>query len=423
MFNPFHEKPMLLGEAIMDWKTIYPKAYDKNEADPYTKVRIILMNGIKVASALFSHQFHRHCTDNELRRDLAFGRRIDQLQQKRINWLSPVGETPLETTIGYEHVAVDLTAWLAQNEPDFYVKETLDLALLEDFDHLYRYANLMDLDKNIPAQKLVKEYVEIYPGRPTIAHHRHPSDTVRGYINFKNADIRTKLNILTITAAEQQTMNFYMNIGPTYYNDLGRQLYQEIAMVEEVHVTQYGALIDPNCTWLEMHLLHKFNECYLYYSFYQDERDPHIKSIWEMHLAQEIAQLHRAANLLAQHENKHWQQVVGDGSFPKLLQFHDTKDYVRKVLAETVENTGDKEIVKNVNDLPENHTFFWYQDTVNHDVNTVPSHVVIEQCQLRKGKDYRYEDKPNPIESLRNRTTDNVKLGREKQRQLAGAGV
>ncbi|NLZ38321.1 MAG: hypothetical protein GX893_01760 [Firmicutes bacterium] len=423
MFNPFDEKPMLLGEAIMDWKTIYPKAYDKHEADPYTKVRIILMNGIKVESALFSHQFHRHCTDNELRRDLAFGRRIDQLQQKRINWLSPIGETPLETTIGYEHVAVDLTAWLAQNEPDFYVKETLDLALLEDFDHLYRYANLMDLDKNIPAQKLVKEYVEIYPGRPTIAHHRHPNDTVRGYINFKNADIRTKLNILTITAAEQQTMNFYMNLGPAYYNDLGRQLYQEIAMVEEVHVTQYGALIDPNCTWLEMLLLHKYNECYLYYSFYQDEKDPYIKSIWEMHLAQEIAQLHRAKDLLAQHEKKDWQQVVGDGKFPKLLQFQNTKDYVRKVLAETVENTGDKEVIKNVNDLPDNHTFFWYQDTVNHDVKTVPSHVVIEQCQLRKGKDYRYEDKPNPIESLRNRTTDNVKLGREKQKQLAGIGL
>ena len=52
------------------------------------------------------------------------------------------------------------------------------------------------------------------------------------------------------------------------------------AMVEEVHVTQYRALIDPSCTWLEMLLLHKFNECYLYYSFYQDETDPHIKSIW-----------------------------------------------------------------------------------------------------------------------------------------------
>ena len=283
------------------------------------------MNGIEVEAAIFSHQFHRHCTDNELRRELAFSRRIEQQQQKRINWLSPIGETPLETTIGYEHVAVDLTAWLAQNEPDPYVKDTLDFALLEDFDHLYRYANLLDLDKNIPAQKLVKEYVEITPGRPTIAEHRHPSEAVRGYINFKNADIRTKLNILIITAAEQQTMNFYMNIGPTYYNDLGRQLYQEIALIEEQHVSQYGSLMDPTCTWLESLLLHEYVECYLYYSFYQDEKDPHIKQIWEMHLQQEIAQLHRAKELLAQHENKDWQQVIPNGTFPKLLQFHDTK--------------------------------------------------------------------------------------------------
>ena len=48
------------------------------------------MNGIEIESVLFSHQFHRHCTDNELRRDIAFIRRIDQLQQKRINWLPPL---------------------------------------------------------------------------------------------------------------------------------------------------------------------------------------------------------------------------------------------------------------------------------------------------------------------------------------------
>ena len=424
MFNPFEQKPMPLEEAISDWESLYPRPYDKQEVDPYTKVRIILMNGIKVESIIASHQFHRHCTDNDLRRELAFGRRIDQQQQKRINWLKPINETPLETTIGYEHVAVDLTAWLAQNEPDTYVKETLDFALLEDFDHLYRYANLMDLDQNVPAQKLVKEYVEIMPARPTIAHHRHPSDTVRGYINFKNAAIQTRLNVLTITAAEQQTMNFYMNVGPAYYSDLGRQLYQEIAMVEEVHVTQYGSLIDPTCTWLEMHLLHKFNECYLYYSFYQDEQDPHVKSIWEMHLQQEIAQLHRAAQLLMQYENKHWQQVVGDGTLPKLLQFHDTKDYVRKVLAETVENTGNRELVVNVNDLPDDHTFFRYQEAVNHDGKAVPSHNVIAEHQAKKGEDYRedyrYEEKPNPIASLRDRKHDNITLGRTRQRKMAG---
>ena len=32
--------------------------------------------------------------------------------------MNPGEQTPLETTIGYEQVAVDLTAWLARNEPD-----------------------------------------------------------------------------------------------------------------------------------------------------------------------------------------------------------------------------------------------------------------------------------------------------------------
>ena len=35
MFNPFAEKPILLGDAVMDWKTIYPKPYDKTWLTPY----------------------------------------------------------------------------------------------------------------------------------------------------------------------------------------------------------------------------------------------------------------------------------------------------------------------------------------------------------------------------------------------------
>jgi hypothetical protein len=315
-------------------------------------------------------------------------------------------------------VAVDLTAWLAQNEPDPYVKETLDFALLEDFDHLYRYANLMDLDHNIPAHQLVKNYLEIIPGRPTIAEHRYPKDDVRGYTDFKTADIRTKLNILTILAAEQQTMNFYMNIGNTYYNDLGRQLYMEIGMIEEQHVSEYGSLLDPNATWLENLLLHEYNECYLYYSFYQDEKDPHVKGIWEKHLYQEITHLHKAAELLAKYENKQWEQFV-PGPFPKLLQFHDTRDYVRKILGEQIEFTLDKEKVKDVHDLPATHPFFMYQDKINHDVNSVASHLVIDRHQEMKGIDYRSEVGPHPVEALRDRKVDNTTLGRTKTQELS----
>jgi len=419
MFNPFAEKPIQLSDTVMDWRTVYPKAYSKDEVDPYTKLRVILMNGIEVEAAIFSHQFHRNCEHNDLRRDLAMLRRVEQLQQKHINWLKPIGETQLETTIGYEHVAVDLTAWLAQNEPDPYVKQTLDFALLEDFDHLYRYANLLDLDKNIPSHNLVKGYVEITPGRPTISEHRHPLDTVRKYVDFKAADLRTMLNILIITAGEQQTMNFYMNIGNTYNNDLGRKLYLEIAMIEEEHVSQYGSLLDPRATWLERLLLHEYTECYLYYSFCQDEVDPQIKSIWEMHLQQEIAHLHKAADLLARYENKKWDQVIPGGTFPKLLKFQDTRDYVRKIMAEQMELTADKENLKDVNDLPDNHSFFWYQNRINHDLGAVASHMVIGERQKIKGQDYRSEKAPHPVEALRERTSDNVAIGRAKSKILA----
>ena len=410
--NPFELKPIKVEDGIMDWKTVYPKPYDKMTVDPYTKVRIILMNGIEVEAAIFKHQFNRHCANNDIRRALALTRRVEQQQQKHINWLKPIDETALETTIGYEHVAVDLTAWLAQNEPNPYVKQALDFALLEDFDHLYRYANLLDLDAQIPAQQLVKSYVDITPGRPTIAEHRFPFDSVKFPVDFKTADIRTKLNILIITAGEQQTMNFYMNIGNTYYNDLGRQLYLEIGMIEEQHVTHYGSLLDPNCTWLENLLLHEYMECYLYYSFYQDEQDANVKSIWEMHLQQEIAHLHAAVDLLRKYENKEWQQVIPGGEFPKLLQFHDTRDYVRQILGQQILLTANREEYTPVPQLPKDHEFFFYQNKVNHDVNAVASHNVIVQHQKKCNIDYRAEAKTNPVQELTDRTVDNTTIAR-----------
>jgi len=411
--NPFEQKPVAIKDTIMDWCTVYPTPYNKMTVDPYTKVRIILMNGIEVESTLFKHQFHRNCQNNDLRRELALSRRIEQQQQqKHINWLKPIDETQLETTIGYEHVAVDLTAWLAQNEPNPYVKQALDFALLEDFDHLYRYANLLDLDAQIPAQQLVKSYVDITPGRPTIAEHRFPFDSVKFPVDFKTADIRTKLNILIITAGEQQTMNFYMNIGNTYYNDLGRQLYLEIGMIEEQHVTHYGSLLDPNCTWLENLLLHEYMECYLYYSFYQDEQDANVKSIWEMHLQQEIAHLHAAVDLLRKYENKEWQQVIPGGEFPKLLQFHDTRDYVRQILGQQILLTANREEYTPVPQLPKDHEFFFYQNKVNHDVNAVASHNVILQHQKKCNIDYRAEAKTNPVQELTDRTVDNTTIAR-----------
>ena len=85
----------------------------------------------------------------------------------------------MEHTIGYEQLAVDLTAHLAKRVNDKNIKSVLDFALLEDFDHLYRYADYLDFTTGEHAEKLVGGYTEITPGRPTISHHRHPYDSIR----------------------------------------------------------------------------------------------------------------------------------------------------------------------------------------------------------------------------------------------------
>ena len=411
--NPFEVKTRPADSLYMDWPKLYPKAYDKNETDPYTKTRIILMNGTEYEAVWFSHQFHRHCENNDLRRELAVLRRVEQQQQKRIACLKPIDETLLETTIGYEQLAVDLTAILAQREPDPYAVQVMNLALLEDFDHLYRYADLLEMEHGIHAERLVGEYTEIMPGRPTIAEHRDPRDSVRRALCFKTSAPISRLNAAIITAAEQQTMNYYMNQCAFYGSEQGRKLYQEIAMIEEQHVTQYGALLDPACTWLENLLNHEYTECYLYYSCYEDETDEKVKKIWEQHFEQEVAHLHHAAKLLQTYEGKDWYQVIPDGEFPQLLKFSPQKEYVRKVLKKTVCNTAlAEDPAVPVSELPRDAAFFSYQATVNTKPETVPSHAVIEAQIAAAGQDYRFEEKAHPIEELRSRTADNTTLAR-----------
>ncbi|MBE7084897.1 MAG: hypothetical protein E7368_02445 [Clostridiales bacterium] len=411
--NPFEEKPQPIDKALQDWQEMYPKAYNKREVDPYTKTRIILMNGTEYEANWFSHQFARHTDNNDLRRDLALAREVEKQQQQKLFLLKPQNESALEHTIGYEQLAVDLTAELAKRERDCDVKKALDFALLEDFDHLYRYADLLEMEQGIYAEWLVGRYTEIMPGRPTISHHRYPMDNVRYNINAKNADTQTVLSTMIITAAEQQTMNYYMNISAFACSDLGRRLYEEIALVEEEHVTQYESLMDSNATWLEMLLWHEYAECYLYWSCYMTETDARIKKLWGQNFEFEISHLHKAVELLKKYEKKDWQEVIKDPVFPKPLSLHENIDYVRKILGETVQFTSVKEEYKKIKDLPKDADFFRFQKITNPQTDIVPSHCVIEQYICRHGADYRYQVAPSPVEELRNRREDNTCVGRK----------
>lgn len=415
-FNPFKEKPMKIDKTFEDWKKLYAKPYDKYEVDPYTKVRIIIAEGAEFEAVWFSHQFQRHCPDNNIRRSLALLRRGEQQQQKRLASLKPINENLLEFSLSYEQVAIDLTANLAQMESDPYVKAALDFALLEDFDHLYRFSDLLEMEQGVLGEQIVGGYTEIMPGRPTISEHRYPADDVRRYVPSSASTLQSKLNTGIITAAEQQTMNYYMNLGQFYTSDIGRQLFAEIALIEEQHVTHYGSLLDTNMTWLENLLLHEYTECYVYYSLLNDETDERIKKIWEKHLEQEITHLHHANQMLNKYENKDYSVVVGSGEFPQLLAFNRNaernREYVRNILKNTVQKTTMLEDYVNVYELPENSNFFKYNFMVNNTIDNVASHKVINNYISEFGKDYRFETKQHPVKELRDRAIDNTDIGR-----------
>jgi len=323
-----------LDQQRFTWRDMVSRPISKLDDDAFTRVRVILLNGIESEALRFQHIAAR--MNRELRLPLALIRRTEQHQQTMINWLIGADHSPLETTIAYEQVAIEVTAEIAQKEPDPYLAQTYRFGLLEDFDHLYRYSALLDRLEGKDANNILQSYTDIIPGRPTAQEHRAPEDDVRESYDRGSATLQTRLNAYTLVAGEFQTHDYYMTIGPQFADPIARQLYAEIASIEEQHVTQYGSLIDPAETLLEQWLLHEATEVYNYYSAVERETNHHVKAIWERFLDYEIGHFHYVAELIKQHEQRDPAEIVQD-ILPPPLRYESHRDFIRKTLAQEVD--------------------------------------------------------------------------------------
>lgn len=307
--------------------------YSKLDDDAFTRVRVILMNGVEAEALRFSHSAAR--MNLALRGPLARVRRIEQHQQTLVNWLNPPDQSPLETTIGFEQTAIEVTAWVAQQEPDPYLAQAYRFGMLEDFDHLYRFSALMDRVMGQDSNTILQSYTDVRPGRPTIVEHRAPEDDIRTPYDRRSAAPITKLNALTIVAAEHQVHDYYMNIGPIFADPVARMLYAEIASIEEQHVTQYESLVDPTETWLEKWLLHEANEVYTYWSCLQQEPNARLKSLWDRFLSYELGQLHFVMGLVKQIEKRDPAELL-PATLPEPIKYESQREFVRQTLAKEV---------------------------------------------------------------------------------------
>jgi hypothetical protein len=333
----FKEKGIALDEQVFTWRDLVRTPISKLDNDAFTRVRIILMNGIESEQNRFLHALAR--MNGGLQREAARVRRIEQHQQTLVNWLNPPDQSVLETTIGFEQVAIEVTASVAQVEPDEYLAQVYRFGLLEDFDHMYRYSALMDRVEGKDANSILQSYTDILPGRPTAVEHRHPHDDLRAPYDKTKAFPLSKLNALTIMAGENQTHDYYMTVGPQFADPVARQLYAEIASIEEQHVTQYESIIDPTETWLEKWLMHECNEVYNYWSCAEFEDDPRIRKVWERFVEYELGQLHFVMELFQRIEGRDPAEVLPK-TLPAPIQYRSQRAFVRQVLAQEVDFTA-----------------------------------------------------------------------------------
>ena len=408
--NLLDEKGIPIEKQIRTWHNIVKRPYNRMEADCYTRTRQILMNGIETQAWNFKHCFVRSSSDSELNKLLANIRRIEDMQQTTVNWLSPVNQTVLDTTLGYEQVAVELTAWLAQNEPDKYVKETFDFGLLEDFDHLYRYAQFAYLIEETDPNEILHNKTDVLIGRPTQNHHNDNSIRVRKPYDKDKTSPATKVNILTLISAEQQTHNYYAEHGFMYGNTDLKRLYAEICDVEEEHVTMYETLVDPSESMVEKWLIHEFCEACNYYNCYSDETDERLKLIWEEFLQMEIAHLKAAADVFKKTHKRDPEEIIGKEVILP-CHFESQKEYVKNILENEIDKrlSKDEEYLK-IDELPPQWASYKVQREVGED--GAPSEQAVRLARKSIKRDIACAD-----EDMLNKQAQLLERGLEEEAQ------
>ena len=356
------EKGTPLHKQKFDWQDLVRPTYSKLDDDAFTRVRVILMNGIESEALRFSHSCAR--MNGDLQLPLAEVRRVEQHQQTLVNWLNPADQSPLETTIGFEQVAIEVTAHVAMNEPDPYLAQVYRFGMLEDFDHMHRYSALMDRLEGLDSNNILQCYTDVLPGRPTAVEHRAPVDDLRRPYDGRRAEALSKLHALTILAGEHQTHDYYMTIGPMFSDPLARQLYAEIASIEEQHVTQYESIIDPRETWLEKWVMHEATEVYNYYSCYESETNPRIKKIWERFIDYELGHLRIAAELFEKIEGRDRAEIL-PSALPDPIAYTSHRDFVREVLAQEVDLRAVGTEFVDESDVPKDNPSIAYREQMN----------------------------------------------------------
>ena len=89
-FTPLTEKGIPIDRQFRNWSELTSKPFDTREVHPYTRCRVILMNGIEVEAIINSHNAARRIADTGVKQMLALVRKEDSLANSGVIYRSSI---------------------------------------------------------------------------------------------------------------------------------------------------------------------------------------------------------------------------------------------------------------------------------------------------------------------------------------------
>ncbi|MDQ1653630.1 MAG: hypothetical protein QOI35_2830, partial [Cryptosporangiaceae bacterium] len=275
MFTPLDHPGIPLDRHARHWHELDVTPVD-SEADTFTLFRIITTRGLEAQAGRLGRRLSGRSADEDARWQLGSLGAVESMQRRVLDGLLPELGTGLAAMIAQEQAALQMVTWAAQSEGDPYRTDVYEHGAMADFDRLYRYANLFELAAHRRADRVVGDVDGVMPRSATAAGEPGGARPPGG-----SADLLSELHTLTVGASERQLMAYYRSAAGGPVEPIARPLAQDVAAIAwERDEQQSGA----GRSWGERLVMHECAECYLYYSFLEEETDPQVRAVWELFL-------------------------------------------------------------------------------------------------------------------------------------------
>lgn len=403
---PFlHDDHPSLEQGIFMPHTIILPGLDSRES-LFSILRVILASSVENYSMLLLENGISRISDDECTRDLSLVARAEHRQSLSF---SSAASNALPKN-DYRHLiylfvlAMNCAANWAQQLKDEPVRRILDFLLPEYQDMLYRLSNLSILIHESDVTEFLFGIVEIMPGRPMIACHRHPYDDIHSLNPYpSNAASLSCLTMLSVLESISSQLTA-CNAHPLQH--LERAFLNEMAFLIQQHRILFLSLL-PKLHPIELIFLFQQLEYYLYDSLQQDEPNSEIKQLFIQERAHEATHIQKISALI------HDERRLSEYWLPSLPSFRiqSQKGYVRETLLNLGVTLRHGKPVP-VGALKKGADFFRYQRRLFPDPSEAPSHIIVHQTIEKNGTDFRYVIAPHPIERLRSRDQDALDIGR-----------